>query len=210
MRSFEIVEKLASGEWVPWHSKADDTWSILERGEGGRARTIVTAKSFNECVKEVKSKKPPISIALVREGRGKLKIFASVRGKPSKKVPPDPFCSYCGCVLEEFQEGNPRSRTMDHVVPVSRMKKRNKYVPHNRVPCCSECNNAKRAHSLLTFLLLKPYGMSVTASLEYALGTRKKDRLSPPARRMKSQRWLLLRTLRARAGMSYEALNGRR
>jgi 5-methylcytosine-specific restriction endonuclease McrA len=44
-------------------------------------------------------------------------------------------CHYCGRAFP------PRGLTMDHVVPVSRG---GKTIRGNVVPCCKECNNAKK------------------------------------------------------------------
>lgn len=44
-------------------------------------------------------------------------------------------CHYCG------RNFTPRGLTMDHVVPISRGGKTTK---GNVVPCCKECNNAKK------------------------------------------------------------------
>ena len=45
------------------------------------------------------------------------------------------ICHYCG------RSTLPRELTMDHIVPVSRGGKSTK---GNLVPCCKECNNAKK------------------------------------------------------------------
>lgn len=45
-------------------------------------------------------------------------------------------CHYCGRAFP------PSELTMDHVIPVSRGGKSDR---HNVVPCCKECNNAKKA-----------------------------------------------------------------
>ena len=44
-------------------------------------------------------------------------------------------CYYCG------RPTSPKELTMDHVVPISRGGKSSKA---NVVPCCKECNNAKK------------------------------------------------------------------
>ena len=44
-------------------------------------------------------------------------------------------CHYCGRPI------SPKELTMDHVVPISRGGKSSKA---NVVPCCKECNNAKK------------------------------------------------------------------
>lgn len=44
-------------------------------------------------------------------------------------------CHYCG------RPASPKELTMDHVVPISRGGKSSKA---NVVPCCKECNNAKK------------------------------------------------------------------
>jgi 5-methylcytosine-specific restriction endonuclease McrA len=44
-------------------------------------------------------------------------------------------CYYCG------RRASPNELTMDHVVPISRGGKSSKA---NVVPCCKECNNAKK------------------------------------------------------------------
>jgi 5-methylcytosine-specific restriction endonuclease McrA len=44
-------------------------------------------------------------------------------------------CHYCG------RPAAPKELTMDHVVPISRGGKSSKA---NVVPCCKECNNAKK------------------------------------------------------------------
>ena len=45
------------------------------------------------------------------------------------------ICHYCG------QPALPKELTMDHIVPISRGGKSTK---SNVVPCCKECNNAKK------------------------------------------------------------------
>jgi 5-methylcytosine-specific restriction endonuclease McrA len=45
------------------------------------------------------------------------------------------LCHYCG------RSFSPRQLTMDHIVPISRGGKTTK---GNVVPCCKECNNAKK------------------------------------------------------------------
>lgn len=45
-------------------------------------------------------------------------------------------CHYCGRTFR------PEELTMDHVIPVARGGKSDR---HNVVPCCKECNSAKKA-----------------------------------------------------------------
>ena len=45
-------------------------------------------------------------------------------------------CHYCGRTFK------PSELTMDHVIPVARGGKSDR---HNVVPCCKECNSAKKA-----------------------------------------------------------------
>jgi 5-methylcytosine-specific restriction endonuclease McrA len=45
------------------------------------------------------------------------------------------ICHYCGRRI------SPKELTMDHIVPISRGGKSSK---GNVVPCCKECNNAKK------------------------------------------------------------------
>lgn len=45
------------------------------------------------------------------------------------------LCHYCG------RPTSPKELTMDHIVPISRGGKSSKA---NVVPCCKECNNAKK------------------------------------------------------------------
>ena len=58
-------------------------------------------------------------------------------------------CHYCG------RNVGAANLTMDHVVPVARG---GKSVRSNCVPCCKECNNAKRAMTPAEQILNKIFG----------------------------------------------------
>lgn len=56
-----------------------------------------------------------------------------------RRANPSANCHYCGCILV-FDRNNPRERTIDHYIPLS---KGGTWSPDNLVDCCRRCNVLK-------------------------------------------------------------------
>jgi 5-methylcytosine-specific restriction enzyme A len=74
-----------------------------------------------------------IDETILKKERNKARLLRATQWWKRKRS--SGICHYCG------QTYSPKELTMDHVIPIARGGKSEKY---NLVPCCKQCNTAKK------------------------------------------------------------------